>query len=247
MIKIFKRKYFMPILIFLKKINLVLHQHLYVHKRPEKKYVNTSWENYREESMKRSYEEFKKYFPEAVFIMFENIRKYAIKEALENAKKNKDVSYLEFGVFSGGSINFFSKYVPTIYGFDAFEGLREDWQGYDVQKGHFDLGGKIPRLNKNVIPVVGWVQDTLEKFLNEKKPKINFVHMDLDTYPSSKYVLEKIKPFLIKGSIILFDEIYNYAGWEAGEYKALKEVFNDNEYKFIAFAKDNHPAIIKIL
>ena len=89
--------------------------------------------------------------------------------------------------------------------------------------------------------------DTLEKFLEEKKPNINFVHMDLDTYPSSKYVLEKIKPFLMKGSIILFDEIYNFAGWEVGEYKALKEVFNDNEYKFIAFARDNHPAIIKIL
>ena len=57
--------------------------------------------------MKKCYEEFKKYFSEAVFINFKDIREYAIKEALQNNQNNKDVFYLEFGVFSGNSINFF--------------------------------------------------------------------------------------------------------------------------------------------
>jgi hypothetical protein len=232
---------------FFRKINMILHDHIYIHKKSQARHVNNAWENYKEESMKKCYEEFKKYFSDAVFVTFKDIRKYAITEALLNAEKDKNLFYLEFGVFSGGSINFFSKYVPEIYGFDSFQGLKEDWQGFDVQKGHFNLHGKIPSLNHNVIPIVGWVQDTLDKFLKEKKPKINFVHMDLDTYPSSKYVMEKIKPYLVKGSIILFDEIYNYAGWEVGEYKALKEVFKDEEYQFIAFSRDNHSAVIKIL
>ena len=30
-------------------------------------------------------------------------------------------------------------------------------------------------------------------------------------------------------------------------YKALKETFNDDEYKFIAFSKDSHQAVIKII
>ena len=47
-------------------------------------------------------------------------------------------------------------------------------------------------------------------FLKEKNPKINFVHMDVDTYESSKFVLESIKPNLVKGSVILFDELYNF-------------------------------------
>ena len=34
--------------------------------------------------------------------------------------------------------------------------------------------------------------------------------MDLDTMSLSKFVLEKIKPFLTKNAIILFDELYNY-------------------------------------
>lgn len=71
--------------------------------------------------------------------------------------------------------------------------------------------------------------------------------MDIDTYESTKFVLEKIKPYLVKNSIIIFDELYNFIGWEYGEYKALKEVFSDQEYKFLAFTTNNHKAVIKIL
>ena len=87
--------------------------------------------------------------------------------------------YLEFGVWVGTSINFFSNYVNTIYGFDSFEGLREDWVGTDAPKGTFNLKRKLPKLNKNVIPVVGWVQDTLVPFLDKHKPEINFIHLDI--------------------------------------------------------------------
>ena len=71
--------------------------------------------------------------------------------------------------------------------------------------------------------------------------------MDLDTYESSKFVLESIKTNLVKRSVILFDELYNFEGWDVGEYKALREVFNDDEYKFLAFSKDSAQAVIKIL
>ena len=91
------------------------------------------------------------------------------------------------------------------------------------------------------------VQDTLPQFLKEHKPSINFVHIDLDTYESSKFVLTEIKPYLSKNSIILFDELYNFVGWEVGEYKALTEAFNENEYKFLAFSRDITQATIKIL
>ena len=38
-----------------------------------------------------------------------------------------------------------------IYGFDSFEGLKEDMVGDSCGKGGMDLKGKIPDLNKNVI------------------------------------------------------------------------------------------------
>ncbi len=134
-----------------------------------------------------------------------------------------------------------------IYGFDSFEGLKEDWLGTTVIKGTFDLKKKIPKLNSNVVPISGWIQDTLPGFIEEKKPRINFVHMDVDTYETTKFVLERIKPHLIKGAIILFDELYNFEGWDVGEYKALTEVFDKEEYKFISFSTDTSQAAIKIL
>ena len=57
----------------------------------------------------------------------------------------------------------------------------------------------------------------------------------MDTYSPTKFVLQKIKPYLVKDAIILFDELFYYIGWEHGEYKALKEVFKDNEFVYKSF------------
>ena len=59
------------------------------------------------------------------------------------------------------------------------------------------LNKKRPKVLKNVKLVTGKVQDTLENFLkNKKDKKIIFAHMDMDTYASTKYALNCIKPFL---------------------------------------------------
>jgi len=198
-----------------------------------------------DKTTKENFDYFGKYFPKTmIFHTIKSIQKYAIEIALENDKaKNK--FYLEFGVWKGDSANFFSDYV-TIYAFDSFEGLKEDWMGTDGPKGTFNLNKKIPKLKKNVQPIVGWVQDTLEDFLVKHNPSINFVNLDMDTYETSKYVLEKIKPYLIQGAIILFDELYNFPGWRHHEFKALQEVFEENEYIFKAFNLSDKQVVIKI-
>ena len=176
------------------------------------------------------------------------IREYAINTALKNEEeryKNKELYYLEFGVFKGRGANFFANYVKKIYGFDSFEGLSEDWTG-TLPKGSFNLNKKIPRLKKNVVPIKGLVSDTLVDFLNKHNPVINFVHMDLDLYKPTKFTLEKIKPFLSDGAIILFDELYNYVNWLEGEYKALNEVFDKEEYTFKAFRINCGQAIVQV-
>ena len=57
----------------------------------------------------------------------------------------------------------------------------------------------------------------------------------MDTYNPTKFTLEKIKPYLVKDAVILFDELYHYVGWDEGEYKALNEVFNEDEFNYHAF------------
>lgn len=174
------------------------------------------------------------------------IRKYAVKTALSN-DINKEFYNLEFGVWKGESANFFSKYLHQLYVFDGFEGIKEDWAGTDATKGYFTSEKIIPKLNSNVTTVVGWVEDTFEKFLEKHNPKINFVHFDMDTYSPTKFVLERIKPHLINNAILIFDQLYNYPGWENGEYKALTEVFNADEFEYKAFNLYNKQCVIKII
>ena len=63
---------------------------------------------YKEEQIKNCYEHFKAYFKTAILLNSENIRGHAIDLAKENDKDPNNY-YLEFGVFSGTSINFFTK------------------------------------------------------------------------------------------------------------------------------------------
>jgi len=199
-----------------------------------------------ENTKKECYEHFKEIFKTTVLFRDpQEIRVYAIENATSNDKQ-KELFFLEFGAYKGNSTNFFSKYVKKLYAFDSFEGLREDWVGGNLGKGGFNLNKKIPKFNSNIELIVGFVQDTLDDFLIKHNPKINFVHLDMDTYPSTKYALERLKPFFNKDAIIIFDELYNYPGWKGGEYKALKEIFKDDEYVFKAFNVLGGQVVIQI-
>ena len=103
------------------------------------------------------------YLTEAlVFEEIEQIWDFAIQKIKEDYSPGggdgKGGICLEFGVFKGHSINYFSSRLNQLefHGFDSFEGLREDWLGHMLQKGTFDLKGKIPSVNKNVIIYKGF-------------------------------------------------------------------------------------------
>ena len=208
-------------------------------------FKETPFEKYQRENLDESYNCFKKYFSKSIFLKDDKIKVFAILKALEIKEEGL---YLEFGVHKGKSINFLSKLIKDkiIYGFDSFEGLKEDWKGTQATKGTFNLKGKIPSLNKNVSPIKGWIQDTLPIFL-KRSENINFVHIDVDTYDTSNFILKIIKPFLNDGAIILFDELYNCIGWEENEYKALIENFNEKEYDYLAFSKEGSQVLIKYI
>ena len=211
---------------------------------------NSPIDFYFEEVSKESYEFFKKHIVECSnFNKDEDIRSFCIQKALSNSKNN--FLFCEFGVFKGHSIKLFSKFLldknKIIYGFDSFAGLEEEWISSDYNPvGKFSLNQKKPKLPKNVKIVQGRVEDTIETFLKDNSGnKIIFSHMDMDNYNPTKYTLEKIKPFLTQGSIVLFDEFYGFQGWKNHEFKALTEVFDEKEYKYIAFG--SRQACIEIL
>lgn len=145
----------------------------------------------------------------------------------------------EFGVFEGRSINHIASYVPkkTVYGFDSFKGLPEDWYGTGLSKGAYMLE-EPPKVRENVVLIVGLFQETLELFLGEHKEKVAFLHMDADLYSSTKYVLDILFKYnrIQKGTIIQFNEYYSinaYESWTGpSEYTAFQEFINNNNLKF---------------
>ena len=148
----------------------------------------------------------------------------------------------EFGVWKGGSINYFAKKCPNarLYGFDSFEGLEEDWHGFRHSKGFFSLNGKLPKVESNVILRKGWFEDTVPKFLEETTGvQIHLLHMDADTYKPTSYVLNSLANHLDSGSIIIFDEYFGYPNYQQHEFKAFKEFVNkfNVNYRYIGYTE----------
>jgi predicted O-methyltransferase YrrM len=158
--------------------------------------------------------------------------------------------FLEFGVFKGYTINYMSNKITekTFYGFDSFEGLPEKWRtGYD--KSAFDIQGQLPIVNGNVELMKGWFDKTLPSFLESNEGPVSFLHIDCDLYSSTKTVLDLLKDRIVTGTIIVFDEYFNYPGWELHEYKAFQEFVNANNitYKYLAFNSKHEQVVVSIL
>jgi len=153
----------------------------------------------------------------------------------------------EFGVFEGYSINNFARKLPQkIYGFDSFEGLQEDWAGWVLTKGSFDLGGVTPKVRKNVQLIKGWFDKTLPDFLQLHTENFSLIHIDCDTYEATKSALYYLNPRIIEGTVIIFDEYFSYRGWQLGEHKAWKEFVTENtlKYDYIGFSSDQVAIIV---
>ena len=168
-----------------------------------------------------------------------NVRTYPLKHVFEtmHLTKKPDTLWLEFGVFSGRTINYISKFTEEqVYGFDSFEGLPEKWRdGFD--KGAFNKNGDLPQVNSNVVLIKGWFNETLPEFIASQNKMVSFIHMDADLYSSTKYIFDTLKNYIDKDCIIVFDELVNYPGFDGpnGELKAFYEFVTENvvDYEWI--------------
>jgi len=146
----------------------------------------------------------------------------------------------EFGVYKGTTINSIAKQCPRekIYGFDAFEGLPEHWTGNRYSKRNFNRQGKPPKVEDNVELIVGWFNETLPGFLSKNQEPFGFIHIDCDIYSSTKQVFDLVGNRIAPGTIIVFDEFFNYHGFEMHEYKAFYEFVEVNAlgFEFISYS-----------
>jgi hypothetical protein len=157
-------------------------------------------------------------------------KNYTLQKILND---NNFKNCLEFGVFTGTTINIISKKCNNVYGFDSFEGLPEDWNGV-CNKERFEVS-KLPTVDNNVKLIQGWFNKTLEDFLSINEDiDIDLIHIDCDLYSSTKQVFDILLKYnkLKKGIIIVFDELINYNKFYEGEIKALYEIVKNNNINF---------------
>ena len=155
--------------------------------------------------------------------------------------------FLEFGVATGRTINHWARLLPqrVIHGFDGFQGLPEHWS-WRMRQGHF--GQALPRVRENVRLVVGWFNQTLEQFLQEHAGAVAFLHIDCDLYSSTHYVLAQLAPRLREGTVIVFDEYFNFPGWQEDEFRAWQEfaAHNHIQYEYLGFVSRHQQVAIRI-
>lgn len=154
---------------------------------------------------------------------------------------------LEFGVYTGTTLKIIAaaRGGKQVYGFDSFEGLPENWRaGYPA--GTFDIDGR-PQVSGAEL-VVGWFDKVLPEFLAEHPGPVDFLHVDADLYSSAKTVLEAVGPRLRPGSVVVFDEYFNYSGWQEHEYRAWQEYVAATgiAFTYACYTLDNEQVAVRI-
>lgn len=147
----------------------------------------------------------------------------------------------EFGVYKGGTIRYMANRLKNrkFHGFDSFEGLPEAWSGFDLAKGAFDMDGRLPQVPANVELHRGFFDTSLPAWKNTHPDAIAMMHVDCDLYSSTKTILDILGDRLQVGSIVLFDEYFNYPGWQRHEFKAWQEYVKARgiAYEYIGYAR----------
>jgi len=157
---------------------------------------------------------------------------------------------IEFGVGSGRSLRIIAHYLKSslsVFGFDSFEGLPEDWGYTDCKKGHFSQNGIMPEIEGAVL-YPGWFKDTIPQYKQDyPDAKIAFLHLDADLYSSTKTILEGVNNRIIPGTLVVCDEwCYNFdIAFNDHEQRAVKEWLKTHNRKinFINIPDDSFCAI----
>jgi predicted O-methyltransferase YrrM len=155
---------------------------------------------------------------------------------------------LEFGVFAGRSLRVIAEVRGgrEVYGFDSFQGLPEDYRSH-VREGAFAV--PEPPSVPGAELVVGWFDDTLPGFLEAHPGPVDLLHVDGDLYSSAVTVLEQVGPRLQPGSIVIFDEFFNFPGWEEHEFRAFQEWLAKSgaTVAYEAYTVNNEQVVVRVV
>ncbi|MBA4141479.1 MAG: class I SAM-dependent methyltransferase [Nitrosospira sp.] len=167
-----------------------------------------------------------------------------LSQAFEFVKINQVIGdYLEFGLWRGKTFGYahrmkrrYRRNDMKLWGFDSFQGLPDTGEHPDNiwHKGQFACTREEFQVileSRGFKPseyelVEGFYNESLNAATHRRFAgrKAAVIYIDCDLYESTIQVLDFVQSYLVDGSIICFDDFYNYKGDpEQGEQKALAE------------------------
>jgi len=155
--------------------------------------------------------------------------------------------FFEFGCSSGRTFSaivnatkYFNITKAEFYAFDSFEGLPKT----NLQEDGIFKTGEFSTPQSDFIKIVrhktgidldanhiikGFYSESLTTELQMRMPKVGMVHIDVDLYSSATQVLEFIKPLMVEGTVIIFDDWYCFPPHsDQGERRAVREFIAAN-------------------
>ena len=132
-----------------------------------------------------------------------------------------------------------------VFGFDVFSGLPQTWRtGFPA--GEFAQENLPQVRGAQLVP--GLFEDTLSGFLEKHPGPVSFVHLDADLYSSTKSVLDRLERRLVAGTVIVFDEFFNFPGWQEHEYRAWAEFVDRTGvgFEYLSYTANHEQVVARI-
>ena len=78
--------------------------------------------------------------------------------------------------------------------------------------------------------------------------QIAFLHVDCDLYSSTKTVLDLVGDRLAPDAVLVFDEFFNYPGWQQHEFRAWTRVrrTTGRTFEYLAYTGNNEQVVVRL-
>jgi hypothetical protein len=158
-----------------------------------------------------------------------------------------DGPIVQVGTSDGSSLARLVGYLRgrEILAFGMSSGLPEDWRpGFPA--GSFAQDG-LPEVRGATI-VDGPYEQTLPEFKAQHPEPIALLYLDTTIYSSTATVLDLLEDQLATGTIIVFDEYFNYPGWQDGEFRAWAEFVERSgiKFRYEGYTFDNEQVVVSV-
>ena len=97
--------------------------------------------------------------------------------------------------------------------------------------------------------IKGWFDATLPTFAAEHDEPVALLHIDCDLYSSTKCIFAHLGDRVVPGSVIVFDEYFDYPAWQEHEFKAFAEFVAQAglSYEYLAYNRLHEQVAVRIL